>query len=327
MSAEPDLGPVVDAVKNAGRSIISSHVDPEGDSLGSQLVLAEMLRELGKDVVIVDADVPPDKFAFMPGLDAIVTPAQAAGERFDTAFVVDCGSLDRIGAVAPLMAGLPIVNIDHHRSNTLFGDLNYVVPDACATGYLLFELNERLGLPLGPTKAHNMYTAIITDTGNFQYSNTSADVLRVASRLIDAGVDPALTSRYVFGCKPLSALKLLGEALRSLHTVADGRVGMIALSRSIFAEVGATEADAEGVVNFAKRVKGTAAGVLLRETDDGDVKVSLRSDGAVDVDAVAKQFGGGGHHNAAGARLAGPLDDACRRVVEAFNGALPPSQA
>jgi phosphoesterase RecJ-like protein len=320
----PDFGPVIDAIHAARRCIITSHVDPEGDSLGSQLVMAEMLRELGKEVVLVNADVPPDKFAFMPGIGDIITPAQAAGKTFDTAFVLDCGSLDRVGAVASLVTDLPIVNIDHHGSNTHFGTIDYVIPDACATGFLLYELNQRLGLPLGLAKAHNIYTAIITDTGNFQYSNTSAEVLRVASDLIDAGVEPSLMSLHVFGTKPLAALKLLGEGLRTLHTVADGRVGVIVLERSTFEAVGATEADAEGVVNFAKRVKGTAAGVLLRETEDGDIKASFRSDGAVDVDAVAKRFGGGGHHNAAGARLPGPLEEACHRVIEAFNGALPP---
>jgi phosphoesterase RecJ-like protein len=325
-----DLQAVIDAVHASRRSLIAAHVDPEGDSLGSQLVLAEMLRELGKHTVIVNDQRPPDKFDFMPGIDAIVTPAEVAAETLrdlDTAFVLDCGALERIGSVAPLIGELKVVNIDHHGSNTRFGHVNHVVGDACATGFLLHELNQRLGLPLGPTKAANMYAAIITDTGNFQYSNTTARVLQVAAELVDAGTDPALMSRCVFGSKPLTALKLLGEGLRTLHTVADGRVGIITLSRSVFAELGADDSDAEGVVNFAKRVKGTAAGVLLRETEEGDVKASFRSDGAVDVDRVARRFGGGGHHNAAGARLCGPLDEACRRVIEAFNGALPAGEA
>ncbi|MGD8395579.1 MAG: DHH family phosphoesterase, partial [Candidatus Eiseniibacteriota bacterium] len=187
MSIPTGLEAVLQAIDRARRCLISSHVDPEGDSLGSQLVLADILRELGKEAWMVDADRPPERFAFMPGIEEIVTPADLGDTGFDTAFVVDCGSLDRIGSVAALVDGLDIVNIDHHGSNARFGQVNHVVVDACATGFLMYELNEALGLTLDRRKAINIYTAIITDTGNFQYSNTSSEVLRVASRLVDTG--------------------------------------------------------------------------------------------------------------------------------------------
>jgi phosphoesterase RecJ-like protein len=324
LSTIPELTPLLDAIHASRRCLVTSHVDPEGDSLGSQLALACVLDELGKEVAVVDHDVPPAKYAFMPGVDRVVTPSAVQGRSFDTSFVVDCGSLERIGSVADLLPGTHVVNIDHHRSNTLFGDLNYVAPDACATGYLLYLINERLGLDLDLPRAINMYAAIITDTGNFQYSNTSSEVLRICANLIDVGLDPAQLSRCVFGHKPLEALKLLGEGLKSLRTVLDGRIGIIVLDRAAFERAGARDADAEGVVNFAKRVKGTDAGVLLRETPAGEIKISFRSDGAINVDAVAKQLGGGGHKNAAGARLQGPLDDAVERVLGGLNGALQP---
>lgn len=310
-----DLGPVIESLQSCRRALVTSHIDPEGDSLGSQLALAEVLRELGKEVVIVDHDCPPGRYSFMPGIERIVQPAAVRNQVFDTAFVLDCASLERIGDVRQRLDGVKVVNLDHHRSNTRFGDLNYVEPDTCASGMIVYELNERLGLGLGAAKATNIYVGIITDTGNFRYSNTTPEVLRVGSRLIETGIDAARISALLFATKPLAALRLLGEALSVLTAELGGRVGLIMLDREVFARTGAEQADVEGVVNYAKHLAGSEVGVLLREVDGGEVKASFRAEGGLDVDRLARCFGGGGHRNAAGARLTGPLLAARARVL------------
>lgn len=317
-----DLKPVVEAITRGRRFLVTSHIDPEGDSLGSQLALARILEELGKEVRVVDHDAPPARYAFLPGVERIVQPPAVKDLSFDTAFVVDCASLDRIGAVRAKLDGSHVVNLDHHRSNTRFGHLNYVEPDTCASGMIVYQLNEMLGLELDIHKATNLYVAIISDTGNFRYSNTTSEVLRVASRLIETGIDSARLASLVFAQKPMAALKLLGEALASLRAELGGKVGVMVLDRAVFARTGADQADIDGIVNYAKNLAGTEAGVLLREVEGGEVKVSFRAEGAVDVDAVAQRFGGGGHRNAAGARLPGPLAEARRRVLEELGRAV-----
>jgi phosphoesterase RecJ-like protein len=310
-----DLAPVVAAIEKSRRVIVTSHVDPEGDSLGSQLALAQILDELGKDVAVVNQDRPPERYAFMPGVDRILQTATVASRTFDTGFVVDCASLERIGNVRQRLEGIAVVNLDHHRSNTRFGTVNHIEPETCASGMIVYQLNERLGLPIDARKATNMYVGIISDTGNFRYSNTSPEVLRVGSRLIETGIDSADLASKIFATKSQAALRLLGEALTSLTSELGGKVGMIVLDRAVFERTGATGSDVEGIVNYAKQLAGTMAGVLLREVESGEIKVSFRAEGQVDVDRVASSFGGGGHRNAAGARLPGPLADARLRVL------------
>jgi bifunctional oligoribonuclease and PAP phosphatase NrnA len=320
-----DFGPVIDAIHRGRRFLVASHVDPEGDSLGSQLALAQILDELGKEVSVVNQDRPPARFDFMPGIRRIQPPAAVASERFDAAFVVDCASLERIGNVRERLNGVEILNLDHHRSNTRFGAINYIQPETCASGMIVYELNEALGLPLTADKATNMYVGIISDTGNFRYSNTSPEVLRVGSRLIETGIDSARIASLVFATKSQAALRLLGEALTTLTSELGGKVGLIVLDRQVFARTGAEPADVEGIVNYAKQLAGTDVGVLLREVESGEVKASLRAEGAVDVDRVASHFGGGGHKNAAGARLPGPLPEARRRLLAELERAIFPS--
>jgi bifunctional oligoribonuclease and PAP phosphatase NrnA len=311
-----DLSAVLTAIERSRRVLVASHVDPEGDSLGSQLALAQILDELGKDVSVVNQDRPPERYHFMPGVDRVLTPAAVAGKTFDTAFVVDCASLERIGNVRDRLDGVTIVNLDHHRSNTRFGAVNHIEPETCASGMIVYQLNERLGLPLDRAKATNMYVGIISDTGNFRYSNTTPEVMRIGSRLMETGLDGSDLASKIFATKSEAALRLLGEALVSLTSEVGGKVGMIVLDRAMFARTGAEPADVEGIVNYAKHLQGTLVGVLLREAGNGEVKASFRAEGAVDVDRVASCFGGGGHRNAAGARLPGPLGEARRRILE-----------
>ncbi len=318
-----DLDPVIAAIRQGHRFLISSHIDPEGDSLGSQLAMAAILDDLGKEVAVVNHDLPPERYAFMPGIGRIVTPDAVGDQTFDVAFVLDCASMERIGRVRERLGSAMIVNIDHHRSNTRFGHINHVEPETCASGMIVYHLNEKLGLDLDQGKATNMYVGIITDTGNFRYSNTTPEVLRVGSRLMETGIDGARIASLLFATKPIGALRLLGEALRALVPELGGRVGLIMLDRDVFARTGADQSDVEGIVNYAKHLSGTYAGVLLREVEGGEVKVSLRAEGLVDVDQVARRFGGGGHRNAAGARVPGPLPAAREAILAALAEAMP----
>jgi phosphoesterase RecJ-like protein len=320
---EIDLGPIIATIREGRRFLITSHVDPEGDSLGSQLALAAILRELGKEVAVVNHDRPPERYAFMPGIDRVVQPAAVSGQPFDAAFVLDCAAIERIGSVRARLDGLRIVNIDHHRSNTRFGHLNHVEPETCASGMIVYRLNEELGLGLDREKATNIYVGIVSDTGNFRYSNTTPEVMRVGSRLMETGIENSRIASLLFATKPIGALRLLGEALTALTPEVGGKVGLIVLDREVFARTGADAADVEGVVNYAKHLAGTLVGVLLREVEGGEVKVSLRAEGEVDVDQVARRFGGGGHKNAAGARFQGSLAAARQEILAALAEAIP----
>jgi phosphoesterase RecJ-like protein len=317
------LDEVIEELQQARKLLVTTHENPDGDALGSLLAFDEMMRTLGKDSIMFMSatNFPlPHEYQHLP-LGAVQNqPPPDMDERL--AVFLDCGNIDRMPVDFLQRDGQHIVNIDHHHDNTLFGTVNLVVPDASCTAEILWELARALGVDITPSMAEALYVALITDTGRFMYDNTTARSHLMAAELIDAGVDVADVYRRLYQDLPFPRLQLLARALSGVRRYDDGLLTVAHLTRGDFGETGAVESDSEGIVDHLRSVEGTAVAVLVRELLDRDGrKVSLRAtDGRVDVSAIARSLGGGGHRQAAGATTELPLGqlvDQIRREIRA----------
>jgi bifunctional oligoribonuclease and PAP phosphatase NrnA len=319
-----DISAVAAALREHDRFVVTSHDNPDGDAIGSLLALHLALTGLGKDtVMVIGGETPlPEEYRFL-GLEEHGLRREAPPDVLDRVLVaLDCAQEDRIVDPA-LLAGAPLtINIDHHHDNTRFGDIDLVVPDASSTGEVLADVFELLGVELTPAIAEALHTALVTDTGRFQYSNTTPKALRLAADLVEAGADPSKVFVEVYESTPFAKLKLLARALERARSFADGRVVVSELVRQDFADAGADEPSSEGVIDHLRSAEGAELVALIRELPNGAAaarKGSLRSrpDG-IDVSEIARSFGGGGHRRAAGFSTDVPMDEITRRIVDAF---------
>jgi len=305
--------------------LITSHVDPDGDAVGSCLGLMLALRQLGKTGDVVLDSPLPATLAFLPAADTIRRP-EAIKKRYGTAFVLDCSSLDRAGTVAErcLAPEAKLAVIDHHWGNDGFGDARLVNPESSASAELVYDLIESLKIPITPEIAECLYTGILSDTGGFRYANTSSGTLRVAAKLVERGARAPRVAEALYATKTAPSLRILGLALASLETRSGGRIGAMTITKDMFEKAGAQPEDADGIVQYAKALAGARVGLLVQEVAPNEIRASLRSDGTVDVNQVASLFGGGGHRNAAGLRVRGKLervrDDLFQALERAMNG-------
>ncbi len=300
---------LVGRIRAGARFLVTSHTNPDGDAIGSELGLARILVALGKSVRIWNRDAAPAIYGPLPGADRIHVGDQPPGgfpEAFDAAIVLECPTLDRTGLEEPL-AALPLVNIDHHLGNQHYGVVNWVETAAPAVGVLVHELAVALGARVPQEAADCLYLALATDTGGFRFANATPAAFEAAARLVAAGADVERVSRWLYESQPEGAVRLLGEMLATLERHASGRVATVVLEREAFARAGAGPGDSEGLIDVPRSIAGVEAVALLRELPDGEWKISLRSRGAVDVETVARAHGGGGHRNAAGCRATGPV--------------------
>jgi phosphoesterase RecJ-like protein len=298
------LDAIVEELQQAGKMLITTHENPDGDALGSLLAFDEMMRALGKDTVMFmsASNFPlPHEYQHLPLERVQNEPPADMDERI--AVFLDCGNIDRMPVDFLHREGQHIVNIDHHHDNTEFGTVNLVVGNASCTAEILWELAHALGVEITPSMAEALYIALITDTGRFMYENTGARAHTMAADLIEAGVDVAGVYRRLYQDLPFPRLQLLARALASVRRFDDGRITVVHLSRGDFGETGAIESDSEGVVDHLRSVEGTAVAGLVREQLNGEParKVSLRAtDDRIDVSVIARALGGGGHRRAAG---------------------------
>ncbi|MBI2892770.1 MAG: DHH family phosphoesterase [Deltaproteobacteria bacterium] len=310
-------------LRAGNRFLVTAHLSPDGDALGSMLALGRILESLGKEVLLYNPDPVPRRYRFLPGSDRIAR-VLPAGERFDATIVVDCGDAKLLGPSWPgrEVTGTVIV-LDHHRTHVAFGDVVYR-SDACAVGEMVFRIAERLGAALDREAAECIYASMTTDTGGFRYSSTTPDALRIAANLIERGVEPWKVSWHLFENWPMARLKLLLEVLGTLEVHASGRVAVLQVPRRIIDAHGASSDMIEGFINYARMLEGVDVSALVSEAEDGTVRASLRSVGRVAVDRVAAEYGGGGHLAAAGCTFprGTTLAEATRRVVEALVAAL-----
>ena len=305
MSRPSELDAVVAAIRDGKRFAVTTHENPDGDALGSLLALHLALVELGKDSVMVLGEQPiPAEYRFLdlPAHGLRTSPPEDIASR--TLVAVDCAQESRIAAKGLTELAPVAVNVDHHHDNTRFGQIDLVVGDASSCGEVLADVFDGVGLELTPEIARALYVALVTDTGRFQYGNTTAKALRLAAVLVAAGASPTEVFREVYESLEFPRVKLLGRALDNATIHEDGRVVFGFLTRADFAEVGAEEPDSEGIIDTLRAVVGTELACLVRELPPGDgmrCKGSLRaSNGNLDVSAIARKFSGGGHRQAAG---------------------------
>jgi phosphoesterase RecJ-like protein len=312
---------IAEAFGTAGSILLCGHENPDGDAIGSILALARALRSLGKHVVTALPGVFPDKYRFLPGSAEIV--AQAGEQVFDVAVALDCDGPQRLADLRPDFERARVrISIDHHGTREPFAELCYLNTQSAATGTQVYHLLREAGLPITPEIAVCIYTSVATDTGNFRFQNTNAEALRVAGEMAALGAIPYEIAQATGDEKPLRALKLLGCALASLRTYAEGRIALGVLTIADEANSGAEGGDSEGIIDAFKATRGAEVYVLLRETPNTEIRGSLRSK-TLDVAAVAQEFGGGGHKAAAGFTAKGTLAEAEAAVVQAIEKALP----
>jgi bifunctional oligoribonuclease and PAP phosphatase NrnA len=310
---------VAAAVRATQHFVLSSHARPDGDAIGSQLAMAYALDALGKRVTLVNRDPVPSPLKPFPGTDRIIVAERADGE-FDASMIMECSSLERTG-----VAGLDrtvVINIDHHQGNTGYGTINWFDPSAAACAEMVYDLIVALGVPLTPAIATHLYVGILTDTGSFHYSGITSRTFDICRILVEAGVDPPRVARAVFDSNTLGRLRLFGSVLSGIELAHEGRVAVMRVDQAMASGAGGTYEDTEGLINLPLTVKEIRASVFFKEMGPGDYRVSLRSKGSIDVAAVARGFGGGGHKNAAGCSVRGDYPSARATILEALTPAI-----
>lgn len=311
-------------IRGGERFLVVSHVQPDGDAISSTLVTGWLLKQLGKEAVLINEGAVPSRLAYLDGTDAIVTYNENEPiPAYDRIIAVDCADFRRIGRVSDAFTeGAKLLNIDHHPTNDSFGFVNLIRSDAAATAEILYDLIDLSGVSFNKEAATGIYTGLLTDTGGFRYSNTNPSVMRIASEMLAHGAEGHWIADHLLERMTKSQLLLLQRGLNRLSFSDNNRIAWLYINIADMAETGAVGDDLEGLVNYARNVEGVEVGILFKETENGDVKVSMRSAGRADVAAIAQIFGGGGHIRAAGCRLDGPIADAMARLVKAVSEAL-----
>lgn len=318
-----DLQTAARLIGEAQRILVFTHVQPDGDAIGSSLGLARALRQMGKEAVLVGVDPIPRLYQFLPGWDELRVPWQEIDGEWDLCCFLDCGDLERVGAALPLVQkGKRTLSIDHHATNNFFAEYNHVDTSAAAVGELVYRLLREAGAPIDADTATCLYTALVTDTGGFRYDSTGPSTHRAAAELIELGVKPYEVASAIFESESPTRLALLARALSTLTLDEGGQVAWMRITRADMEAAGAEDGDIEGIVNYARSIFGVEVGMLFRETAEGTIRVGLRSRRRVDVGAIAQAFGGGGHPRAAGCTLNGGMEDAVRRMLAAVRERL-----
>jgi len=320
LSAIPPAS-VVDRLAGSGRpALMLGHVHPDADVLGTLLALGACLEAGGRRVVYAGPHPIPDTLGFLPGADRWQVWS-AAPETFDLIVLTDCPNDERTNGLLRGARGgdSQVVNIDHHPDNRRYGTINWIDAGAAATGEMVFDLVGALGHRVTAEMALNLFTAIHTDTGSFRYSNTTARTFQIAGRLVAAGADPALVSDRLYQRRSPTSLGALGRLLSGVRLSEDGRVAWLAVPPGSASDEFMV---AEDLVTYPRSIEGVDVAVLLRQEGDGSIKASLRGKGKVPVNRIARRFGGGGHDNAAGCTLPGPLEAATETLLSAVRQAL-----
>ena len=313
---------VADEIRRRQRFVLSSHVRPDGDAIGSQLAMAYALWQMGKVVRLVNRDAPPGPLRVFPGVSRIEV-ANRIDDPGDAVIVMECGDLTRTG-VEGFDRGF-VINIDHHLGNANYGAVNWFDASAAACGEMVFDLVKELGVPLTLEIATHVYIAILTDTGSFHYSSISPRTFDICRQCMEAGINPPAIAGAIYDSNNLGRLKLFGAVMSKMELDSSGRVATVYVDQALARDCGGTYEDTEGIVNLPLTVKEIEAVAFFKEAGADDWRVSMRSKGEVDVNAIAKEFGGGGHKNASGCSATGRFEDLKllfqRKLVEQIEAA------
>ncbi len=307
-----------DIIKNNSSFLVVSHINPDGDAIGSSLAMYSVLKDMGKEVYLENPTKPiPQVYSFLEDYDKFELVSNK--KNVDVIFILDVAEINRCEIDKNYTRGKLVVNIDHHKTNTDFGDINLIDKDAAATGCILWSIFEENNFIVSKKTATYLYVSILTDTGSFRYASTTPRTFKIASKLLEKGVEPWFVAYNVYETRLLKELKLLGLVLETLKTYYEGKLAVLYITRDMFIKTDTTAENAEGFVNFARSVRDAEVGVLLREDEPGVFKISIRSKDRVDVSEAAGAFGGGGHKNAAGGTIYGTLNQASQKILEAFS--------
>ena len=309
---------VAEVIRTKDKFLLSAHVNPEGDSVGSQIAMFLLLRKIGKKAAIVNHDEVPHNLRFLEGSREI-TKHFPEELQPSVAIMLDCPVMERTGRVGKLLEEeCFIVNIDHHISNEYFGDVNWVEPGVSSVGEMVFNLAQELKIEIDKPIAEAIYAAIVTDTGMFNYGNTSSDTHRVVGELMSAGVSPKYMFSQIFEKRSDVEMRILGKALSDLQVAAGGKLAYMSISKEMYESEGVKSVPTDDFINFPRSIEGVEVAILFKENPAarGRVNVSFRSSGKADVNKLAALFGGGGHPQASGCVIECPLADARQRVLD-----------
>jgi phosphoesterase RecJ-like protein len=314
---------ILEKIRESRTVCVGGHIRPDGDCIGSQLALALALRRQGKEAACWNEDPLPQKYAFLDPGHVVEKPK--AGGDFDLVIALDCASFERLGSIGPAVEHRRfLINIDHHQSNTRYGDLNWIAAREASTGELVFRLLRAAGWPITPPMADCLFTAVSTDTGSFQYPTTRPATYHTAGELVKLGANLDTVCHEVYQSFSLSRVRLLKHLYDHFHLTADNHIAYLWLKSRDFARTGAERNDTEGLIDHLRAIEPVVVACILEEVEPGLTRISLRSKSdAVNDNDIAAQFGGGGHAAAAGARIAGRPLSVQRRVVAAIKKALP----
>ncbi|MBI9081971.1 MAG: bifunctional oligoribonuclease/PAP phosphatase NrnA [Desulfobacterales bacterium] len=305
-------------LKNSRRVLLVSHVNPDGDAIGSLIAMGLALEAMGLSATLCNASPIPAVYRFLPAVQRITDRIDGT-QTYDTAMVLDCGDLKRVGnRLMEAINRIPIiVNVDHHITNTGFGHLQQVEPFACATAEIVYRLIRSFEVPVSRSIATAIYTGILTDTGSFRFANTNRAAFRICEEMVALGVDPSKVAQHVYGTYSLGRIKLLNLALDSIEISNNGKLSLMCLSQGMLQETGTQSEDADGLINYARSIRNVKLAAMIQERPnsgthaegEGRYHVSMRSDGTVDVSEIASYFGGGGHVSAAGFTIESTLSN------------------
>jgi len=312
---------IADLIRQGRRFLVASHESPDGDAIGSTLAMSHALRALGKEVTTFNQDPVPKNFRFLPGSESIVDrlPEQA---RFDVGFILDAGELRRAGNHLSRHCEL-LVNIDHHPYSEHLGPCDLLDIEASATGALVYRVLTELQVTLTEEMAVCIYTAVLSDTGSFRYSNANPEAFHIAAEMVGLGIDPWYVASGLYESQDAARLRLLAKALATLTLSRCGRMASVTVTDGMMEEAGATVEHTDGFVNYPRSVRGVEVALFFRQVSADSYKVGFRSKGTIDVGALARELGGGGHHNAAGAMVEGDIESIRREVFARLELLLP----
>lgn len=318
-----NMAKVIETLKRGDNFMISAHMNPEGDSIGSQLAVYHMLKKIGKKCLIVNQDDVPDNLKFLAGTETIVKELPV-DFRPDMSIVLDSPVLERIGSTSKYVERTEtIINVDHHISNEFFGDVNWVEPKCSSVGEMAYYLVSGLGIELDEEIAASIYTSIVTDTGMFSYANTSKNTHEITSVLLGCGINSSEINAEIFENKSISEIKLLRKVLETLKIEENGKFAYITLTRDMCEDEGEDASVASEFINYPRSIKGVEVSVFFKENlNSHTVNISFRSAGNVNVNTIASRLGGGGHKRASGCLMIGSLKEAREKVLFEIRKAL-----
>ncbi|HEY5560148.1 MAG TPA: bifunctional oligoribonuclease/PAP phosphatase NrnA [Clostridiaceae bacterium] len=317
-----NIDEILDIIFKSSRIAITFHVSPDGDSIGSALALTRGLKKLGKDVYIICNEKAPVTFSYLNGVDEIDGNSNYVDRDTQCLIVLDCGDLTRVSAELNLKnRRYSIVNIDHHLSNSAFGDFNYVDSKASSVGEIIYLILKKLNIALDRQMGEDLYTSLICDTGGFKYTNTTPQTLIIASELIKLKINFNNIYKIIYENKKFERIKLYGKVIDKMYLAQDKKICIMQLNREMAVDLGIEFGDTSDVIAIGMDIDTIEVGMLFKETEDG-IKISLRSKSIVDVSKIAQKFGGGGHIRASGLTLNLPLEEAIKVLEDAVKEQL-----